>query len=86
MKNLDIRNFAAKQAGIKSAQGKIFLDAYLKGIKSTVVDKKLKVTVRGFGVFKPRFITAHVGYNPSTGGKLNIGAGVALAFKPSKKK
>lgn len=84
MKKADLIKTIAQKAGINQKQAQAALEETLEQIKTTLVEKKEKVTFTGFGTFSVAKRSARTGINPSTKEKIDIPATMVPKFKPSK--
>ena len=84
MKKADLIKAIAQKAGINQKQAQAALEETLEQIKTTLVEKKEKVTFTGFGTFCVAKRSARTGINPGTKEKIDIPATMVPKFKPSK--
>lgn len=95
MNKSELINLVAKEADISKAAATKAVQAVLGGVTKSVA-KGEKVTLVGFGTFKPAKRAARVGKNPKTGAAIKIaattvpkfsaGAGFKAAVASKKKK
>lgn len=74
----------AKDAGISKAAADKALQAFIKGVTSTLKKKDGKITLVGFGTFSKAHRKARKGRNPRTGEEIKIKAGNVVKFRAGK--
>lgn len=70
-------------AGLPQKQVESIIETFLNAIKLQL-EAGETVQLRGFGTFSVHETKARVGRNPRTGEPIDIAAGFAVKFKPSK--
>ena len=83
MKRSDLsRSVQVQFKRMRSVDADDMLDAIIGAIIEGVAAGD-RVEIRGFGTFQPRPRAAKDGYDPRTGGRLNLAPGRTILFRPS---
>lgn len=79
----DISNIIAEDHEITAAKADRIVKSVFDIISDQVATKKEKVSIAGFGTYKPAYRDARMARNPTTGEKVHVPAKVTVTFKAS---